>query len=181
MAMLAVPVSGPYLGVWDGQALGVQSDDGYRLTCQIHGQRMDATDQFGKTMVEGVYQGQNWTARLLGLEWKAAMLQLLQAFGFLDAEDISPTLFGLTINNDPVCNVGDLYSRYANPLVLTAILANPPTTPQSLTASKAIISPEQSSEFMLTSAVRELPLEMVLLPYTTTIGSDVYAVPFTCL
>lgn len=183
-AGLAIPVAGPYISSWFALPLGVQNDDGYRLTCTIQGQEMNATDQFGKTLVEGVYQGQNWRVRLTGLEWKAGLVEILQMFGNLDpgTNGLQPTLSGATVGNlNNVVNVGDLWTHYTGPLVMTAVLGNPPTTPQSLTASNAGIAPEQSSEFMFTSKIRELPLEMVLIPYNTTIGSIRYAVPFTTL
>jgi hypothetical protein len=63
--------------------------------------------------------------------------------------------------------------------VLTAILGNPPTTPQSLTATNAGISPNSESAFLHTSKMREFPLEMVLIPYTTVVASVTYNLPFT--
>ena len=182
MAGLAVPVSGPFVATWTALPLGVQSDDGYVLSCQVHGQRMDATDQFGKTMVEAVYQGQNWKCRLRGLEWKAGLVEILQMFGNITVGSggLQPTLSGGGFNPYFV-NVGDLWTNYTGPLVLTAVLGNPPTKPQSITASQAGLDPEQTSEFMLTSQIRELPLDMCLIPYNTVIASVTYAVPFTSL
>ncbi len=183
-AGLAVPVSGPYLGSWNALPIGVLDDNGYVLRCTIQGQEMNSTDQFGQTLVEGVYQGQNWRCTLRGLEYKRGLLAILQAFGQIgnEGEQLAPTLSGRIVNlGSSVVNVGDLWTNYAFPLVLTAILSDPPTTPQSLTATNAAIAPQFSSEQMLTSKVRELPLELVLIPYNATIGSYVYAIPFSTI
>ena len=44
----------------------------------------------------------------------------------------------------------------------------------------AVIAPNSSSTFSMTSKVRELPIEYVLLPYETVIDSQTYQLPFTC-
>lgn len=183
-AGLAVPVSGPYLGTWNALTLGVMDDNGFVLRCVIHGQEMNRTDQFGQTLVEGVYQGQDWRARFNGLEFKAGLLAALQAFGAADrvGNTLNPTLSGVIVGLQANgINVGDLFTNYANPLVLTAVLGNPPTAPQSLTATNAIVAPEMNTEMSLTSKIRELPLELCLIPYNTVIGSISNAVPFTCI
>jgi len=182
-AGLVVPCSGPYTAAWDASILGTQNDDGYVLSCTVQGQEVNETDQFGQTLVEGVYRGQNWRVRLRGLEYKLGLLRILQTFGRLagPSATLAPTLTGLVLNGLPTVNVGDLWTNYCGTLLLTAILGNPPTTPQSLTASNAGIAPQQTTEMMFTSKVREVPLEMVLIPYTFTFGSYSYAVPFTTI
>ncbi len=181
-AGLVVPVSGPYVAVWNALPLGVQSDDGYALSCTVAGQEVNATDQYGQTLVEGVYQGQNWRCRLRGLEWKTGLLAILQMFGQVRGDNsLNPTLSGINPLTLPVVNVGDLWTNYAKILVLAAILGNPPSSPQTLTAATAALAPGQTSEFMMTSKVRELPLELVLIPYSTVISSRTYAIPFSAL
>lgn len=181
-AGLAVPVSGPYVGTWNALPLGVLDDRGYSLSCTIFGQEMNRTDQYGQTLVEGVYQGQDWRVRLNGLEFKSGLLAALQAFGQITEGLLRPTLSGREdVPGTPVVNVGDLFTSYAFPLVLTAVLGNPPTTPQSLTATNAIIAPGMSMETLLTSQVREVPLEMCLIPYSTVITSTTFKLPFTTI
>ncbi len=75
--------------------------------------------------------------------------------------------------------IGDRWSNYAKVMILTAILGNPPTMPQTLTANGACLAPGQTTEFMMTSKMREMPIEMVLLPYSVTVGSAPIIVPFT--
>lgn len=98
------------------------------------------------------------------------MLNLLNMFGKTGASGtFTPRLV----------NIGDLWTNYCKALLLTAILANPPTSPQTLTATNAGISPNSQTAFNLTSKMREFPLELVLIPYSATVGSITAAIPFS--
>lgn len=163
-AALVVPVSGPYTGTWNAFALGTQNDDGFVLRGTYQGQEIRASDAYGMTLVEAIWRGLNWRLTFRGLEWnKAGILASMQAFGSTGA---ASTTFTPTL-----ANIGDRWSKYSQSLVLTAILGNPPTFVQTLTALSANIAPESNTEAMMTSKMREAPLEMVLLPYQTTVGS----------
>lgn len=170
-AALVVPISGPYTGTWGGQTLGTQNDDGYVLSATFPGQSIDRSDAYGETLVEAIYRGMNWRCRLRGLEFsKTGLLSLLQQFGPVGNQ---------TTLNPTLVNVGDRWSAYNRTLILTAILGNPPTMPQTLTALGAGMAPGQTTEFMMTSKMREMPIEMVFLPYSATVGSATVNVPFT--
>lgn len=173
MPALILPVSGPYVGLWDSFPLGTQNDDGFVLNCRVAGQEVNESDAYGMTLVEAIYRGQNWTLRLRGLEWnKTGLLSALQMFG-----QVAGALPALTLN--PILGpIGDRWSKYCQALLLTAILANPPTTPQTLTASQAGLAPNSDVEFMFTSKVREMPLAFVLLPYVYS-NSPTVIVPFS--
>lgn len=164
-AGLVVPISGPYLGTWNGVELGTQNDDGFVLMGTYQGQEVNASDAYGMTLVEAIYRGLNWRLRLRGLEFnKPGILQAMQAFGSSGA---AGTTFTPTL-----ANVGDRYSKFAQSLVLNSVLANPPTMPDTLTALSAIIAPQSNIEFMMTSKMREVPLEFVLLPYSAVVSSS---------
>jgi hypothetical protein len=158
-AGLVVPVSGPYTSTWNSLALGTLNDDGFNLSCTVQGQEVAETDAYGMTLVEGIYRGQNWRIRLRGLEWKSGLLAILEMFGMTGA---AGTL------TPQIVNTGDRWTKYCNALVLTAILGSPPTVVQSLTATNAGIAPNSTSDFNMTSKVRELPLELVLIPYVSS-------------
>lgn len=184
MPVMILPCSGPYLGTLNALSLGMQNDDGFQLRLNVHGQEMNATDQFGKTLLEGIYQGEDWRVRFTGIEWGAGLLAAMQMFGQVgQAETLAPTLSGTYQGAGGFTRsiVGDRMSRYYSTLLLTAILGNPPTTPQSLTASYAGLAPEMQTEFMMTSKARELPLELCLLPYQSTKGSSNFVIPFSTL
>jgi hypothetical protein len=166
VAALVVPVSGPYIGTWSGSALGTQNDDGFTLQGTYQGQEVNASDAYGMTLVEAIWRGLNWRMRFRGLEWnKPGILSAIQAFG---STGPAATTFTPTLQS-----VGDRYSKFAQALVLTSILGvYPPAMPTTLTALNAIIAPQSNTEAMMTSKVREAPLEMVLLPYAQTVGSN---------
>lgn len=163
-AGLVVPVSGPYTAVWDAFSLGTQNDDGYILSGTYQGQEVNASDAYGMTLVEAIWRGLNWRLRFRGLEWnKPGILALMQAFGSTGAPSTTFT--------PNLINIGDRWTKYAQSLVLTAILGNPPTFVQTLTALNSNIAPQSNVESMMTSKMREAPLDVVLLPYATTVGS----------
>lgn len=167
---LVVPISGPYTGTWNALPLGTLSDDGYELVCTVQGQEVNETDAFGMTLVEGIYRGENWRCRIRGMEWnKTGLLSLLQMFGQTGAT---------TTLTPQLVNIGDRWTKYCQSMVLTAILANPPTMPQTLTALNTGLAPNsQMGPFDLTSKLREMPLEMVLIPYAS--GSPAVNIPFS--
>lgn len=170
---LILPISGPYLGDWNGEPFGILNDDGFELQVTIQGQEVNETDQYGMTLVEGIYRGQNWRVRLRGLEWdNEGLLDSLQMFGQTGG---SGTFTPELLKNA----LGNRWSAFCETMLLTAILGNPPSIPQTLTALNAGIAPNSQSAFMMTSKVRELPLEFVLLPYSTTVGSNSLHVPFS--
>jgi hypothetical protein len=159
-AGLVVPISGPYVGTWNALPLGTLSDDGYELGATLQGQEVNETDAYGMTLVEAIYRGFNWRLRIRALELtKTGPLTLFQQFGQTGA---AGTL------NPQLVNIGDRWTKYSLPLVLTAILGNPPSSPASLTAVNAAIAPNSSTSMLFTSKVREMPVELVLIPYTVS-------------
>lgn len=175
---LVLPISGPYTATWHGFPLGTMNDDGYVLNGTYQGQEINASDAFGMTLVEAIYRGLNWRMRFRGLEFNTTgMLAAIQAFGSTGAPT---TTFTPLLNGIASGPIGNRYSLFAFPLVLTAIIGtNPPTMPATLTALGAIVAPQSNVEYLMTSKVREAPFEMVLLPYQATIGSLTVNVSFT--
>ena len=175
-AALVLPNSGPYTGSWNAFVLGTLSDDGYEISATTHGQQVNETDAWGMTLVEAIYRGQDWRARIRGLEWKSGLLGALTTFGSVAPQ---PGGTGFGTMNPILANIGDRWSKFGGALVLTAILGNPPTSPQSLTASTAVIAPESQTAMNFTSKVKEVPLEFVLLPYALSVGSATFNLPFS--
>lgn len=171
-AALVLPISGNYTATWNLFALGVQDDDGFVLMGTYQGEEVNLSDAYGMTLVEAIWRGLNWRIRFRGLEFnKPGILASAQAFGSTGAPDttFTPTL----------ANIGDRYSKFSKELVLTAVLPNPPTFPQTLTAESAIVAPQSSVEYLMTSKVRQAPFEMVLLPYLGAVDSLLPNISFT--
>lgn len=171
---LILPVSGPYNGTWNGFTMGTMNDDGFVLTASYQGQEINASDAWGMTLIEAIFRGVNWRMRVRGLEWnKTGMLASLNAFGSSGAP---ATSFTPVIGPDLV---GNRWSNFCQALSLIAILATPPTTPQIFTALGASPAPQSNIEAMMTSKLREAPMEFVLLPYQATVGSINVQLAFT--
>jgi hypothetical protein len=171
-AALVVPVSGPYTAVWNAFSLGTQDDNGYVLAGSYTGQEVNASDAYGMTLVEAIWRGLNWRLRFRGLEFnRPGILAAIQAFGSTGPPSTTFTPI--------LANIGQRYSAFAQPLVLSAILGNPPSFVQTLTAINAIVAPQSNVEYLMTSKVREAPFEMVLLPYQAVIGSLTVNLSFT--
>ena len=153
-----------YTATWNAFSVGTQNDDGFKLLSTYQGQEIAASDAYGMTLVEAIWRGLNWRLQFVGLEFnKAGILASLQAFGSTGAPSTTFTPL--------LANIGDRYSKFAQAMVLTAVLGNPPTFIQTLTATNAIVAPQSNVTYLLTSKMREAPFEMVLLPYSTTVGS----------
>ncbi len=173
---LVIPVSGPATGTWNALPLGTLSDDGYELSCTLQGQEVRESDAFGMTLVEAIYRGQNWRCRIRGLEWdKTGLLSLLQMFNSstVPAGRVLRPLLGAGIS------IGDRWTKFCQALLITSILADPPTFPTTITAMNAGFSPNSQTLFTITSKLREMPIEMVLIPYQVTTSAGTSAVPFT--
>lgn len=171
-AGLIVPISGPYEGTWNTFNLGTQNDDGFVLTGTYQGQEINASDVYGMTLMEGIWRGLNWRLRFRGLEWdKEGILAALQMFGSTSATP--QTEFAPSLGD-----IGERWSTHSRVLLLTSILGGSPTFPDTLTAVSAVIAPQSNTEVMMTSKMREAPLEMVLLPYEFTVGQNTHVVSF---
>lgn len=155
-AGLIVPISGPYTATWGSKPLGTMDDSGFTLSGRWHGQEVNASDAYGMTLVEAVYRGVSWRVSFNALEFnQLGVLSIIHTFGGINPTRLSPLLD----------NIGVLHSDFSRTLILTAVLGNPPTSPQTLTSLLAVIAPDTNIQMLMTSQVRDAPVEMVLIPY----------------
>jgi hypothetical protein len=161
MAGLIVPVSGPYTGTYGATTMGILSDDGYKITGTWLAQEIgsEGTDAYGLTLLDFINRGQNWGLVVRGQDYAAGLLAALHQWGHVAAATFDPIL--AQVGNDAL-------NGFTSAIVLTATLSNPPTTPVSLTASNASLAPNNSTELLYTSKLRELPVSFVFLPYTAS-------------
>lgn len=200
---LILPVSGPYVGVFASLYLGMMNDNGFEITLAMKGQEINETDAFGMTLLDYVYRGMDWRVRFTGKEWSRAgsggLLLALQPFGIVGTgpgtAQLGPVLSRLNAGYTPGSGnqilptnnagvfAGALASGSANTLVLSSVMTNAlasgggPCVPTSLTANGAILSPNTQAQFQMTSKLRELQIEMCLLPYTYTTTQTGYNIP----
>lgn len=166
-ALITTPVSGAYTAALNSNSLGVQDDSGYEISYSPKGQEINDTDQYGMTLIEGVYRGGDWRIRHKCMEWITGVFGALLQFG-TGAATAAP--------NPALGVIGRKLSAIAQSLVLTATAATPAAAlPATLTAAQAVLSPNNNFSFQLTSKVRVTPVEYCCLPYLVSTN----AIPFS--
>ena len=156
-----------YTGTWNASTLGILDDNGYEISFSPKGQDINDTDQFGMTLIEGIYRGQDWRIRFRSKEFgSAGLLKLLLAWGSIAVVAPAPQA--------QLGTIGVTYSSLAKVLVLTVTAGTPAAgNPTSITASLSMNSPNNNISFLMTSKVRETPIETICLPYSDGAGHNV--------
>ena len=164
-SLITNPIAGAYTGAYNALSLGIMSDEGFILGFQPMADEVNETDQFGATLIEMIYRGGNWKIRFRTKEWNAGMQGAFQVWGAHNNSN-NPPAFALGI-------IGRLGSAVSKALVLTSTAGTPAaTSPSTLTAAQAILSPNNNLDINFTSRIREVPIEMVCLPYANN-GNNV--------
>lgn len=147
---LATIIAGRYSATWNALACGLCKDDGFRLIESPKEQQINRTDAYAQTLVETVYQGVDWSAVFTLIEWGAAAI---------------PTIMSPWGTFGTIGTIATLGSAHAKPLVLTSTAGTPAATaPATLTAMLAKLSQQANVEINFTSAGREVPIRLDLLP-----------------
>ena len=168
---LITAIAGPYTGVYtpgagaSGSGLGalaqgILADDGYRLVWTIHKQRIgnDGTDQFGNSLLESVYRGMDFTIVYRCREYAVNNVVVSLPYG-VGAQTLSPR-HGQAGRTDGGNSID-------GSLVLTAASGTPAATnPATLTAPHVVIADNTNMDLTFTSKLRELPIALVLYPYS---------------
>jgi hypothetical protein len=152
-------VVGSYAATYDGTSTGI-TRNGYRITHDQKAEAIEQSDVYGKTMLDAIWQGANVSCEFTCMAFVKG-LPVLNPF--------TAALFTLWTTANPM---GRLFSDLAKALVLT-VTANTPAAavgvgPSTLTASKAILAPNYSATYAYDNTLRELPLRLQFLPYTST-------------
>ena len=171
-SLISNPVAGAYTGTLNAVALGIMNDDGFVLNIQPHSDLINDTDQYRRTLIETIYTGIDWRVRYRTKEWNTGMQAAFSQYG---AQGTNPAP-GMSLGI-----IGRKGSGIAQALILTATTGTPAaTSPATLTATQALLAPETNIDMRFTAAVREVPIEHVCLPYSTTTGGGTFVVPWTC-
>ncbi len=164
MTALIAPISGSYTATFNSNACGIMDDKGFQLIVSPQAQMIDRTDQFGMTLIEMIYLGMNVRMRFRCKEWNSGMQGIMQNYGKVSA-GVAPSIIVSQAANP----IGAKASSVANTLVLTSTASTPAaSSPASLTASLAVLAPNSQFDMNFTSAAREVPLELVLIPYASS-------------
>lgn len=155
--------AGSYAATYNATGVGI-TDDGFRITHDQKAEVIDKSDLYGDTMLDAIWRGAN-----------VSCAYTCKAFnkGTPVLNPFTAALYEVWASGTPQ---GRLFSDLAQVFVMTAT-ANTPAAingPATLTASKAILAPNFSTEHLYDNRLRQLPLRMQFLPYTST-GKLIFA------
>lgn len=149
---LATIIAGRYSGTWNSLAIGICKDDGYRLIESPKKEKVNKSDAWAQTLIQTVHQGVDWALVMTLIEYNAAAA----------ASMISP--WGTLGTLGTIAVLG---TDLAKSLVLTSTAGTPAAaSPATFTAPLAELAPESNVEISFTSAARQLPVRLDLLPDT---------------
>lgn len=145
-------LSGAYTGTYNSVAIGL-TRDGYRLRYSMSQQAIDRSDGFADSLLDGVWRGGRVTVSFTTLSYAKGIAV------------VWPWSSALYILSETASPIGRLASDVAKSLVLTSTAGTPAaTTPATLTATKAIVPPNFDTEILYDSSLREVPIQLALLP-----------------
>lgn len=144
---------GEYTMTYGGAAVGICTSGGKHLRLRHKGIRVDDTDTYGSTLIDGIYRGMACTLTCVFKEWNAGVKAAIWP--------ASTTL------NGAVGVIGRLWSSMAASIVLTATTGTPAATngPATLTAGKAILAEENDVDVLFGPDERDVPVVFNLLAY----------------
>lgn len=162
-AALITTIAGRYAGAYTPPAgsplnFGILTDDGYELSATPKSEDINMTDAYGGSLLDFIYRGADWRLRARAKEFAADLMKIAWPWG-MGTGALSPRM-GI---------IGRRGSDIAGSLVLTAQAGTPAAAspgPVTLTAGLSVVAPNSVMALLLTSKVREVPVEMVLLPYS---------------
>jgi hypothetical protein len=151
---LGTLIAGRYSGAIAGADAGI-AENGYNLVIIPHAERIAESDAYGQTLFELIYRGVDVGLIYDGLEYKGTV----GTSGPLGA--IWP--WGATFGTMGV--IGRLGSAIAYSVILTATAGTPAaSTPATLTAPRAIISPGFNVNLLFNSKLRKVPIRFDCMP-----------------
>lgn len=188
MSLIAC-VAGPYNATFNAVSLGAATGtgttslttDGYTITQDMKAELVQQTDQYGDSIIDGIYRGGNC---FVDAESKTFIQGSTTPFwpqgGTLAAGGGTP-LLGTMLN--VAVPMGTQLSTLAAALVLAAVTNTPArgTSPSvnTLTANSAVLPPDSNLKLLFTSKLRTVPIRLMLLPYATGSGGSASVTWFT--
>lgn len=137
---------------------------GLTLHYQSHAERVDESDVYGRTLLDLIYQGGDIELDYIARVYGTNVLSAFWPWG-------GGTFGVISTYAQPVATLG---SGVGQAFVATATANTPAATlPATLTASKAILSPDVDQQLIYSSTARDVPIRLVCLPTETGSGSTV--------
>jgi hypothetical protein len=147
---------GPHSATWNATALGL-TKDGYRISHDLKHAEISESDLYGDSMLDTIWRGANVACNFTLLAFSK---------GTTPFSAFSGALYTLWTTAKPI---GTLGSDVAQAFVMTATANTPAAAaPATITAAKAIVAPNFSTEHLYDSRLRDLPMRFQFLPYLST-------------
>jgi hypothetical protein len=127
---------------------------GFSYSWTSHGERVDETDTYARTLLDILYQGLDIEIETICRIYASAALAAFWPWG--------STIGTVSTAAAPIARRG---TDTAASLVLT-VVANTPAAgnPNTITASLAILAPEQNQQLIFSSQARDVPIRWTCLP-----------------
>lgn len=149
---LGTLICGRYSGTFNSVDTGI-TQNGYELTQDSKAEEVTPTDAYGDSIIDLCYRGGNVYIQFEGKEYKAGAITPFWPWGTLG-------LMGI---------IGRLASDVAAAMVLTSTAGTPAASaPATITASKSILAPNNSSRLLYDSKVRNVPIRLLVLPFSNS-------------
>lgn len=148
-------LAGQYLVTWDSLDMGImEGDSGVPTIEQInHAELINNTDAYGKSLIDGIYQGADFSAMFMCMEYREGSKGAWWPF-------------------DPIVATMGVIARLlydmSSALVLTSIAGTPADDagdPLTITAAAAILAPGFNTRLLFGPTLRKVPIRQVLFPY----------------
>jgi hypothetical protein len=158
-------VAGPYTASYNAVDVGFTLD-GFRVGVEYSAEMINQTDLFGDMLIDMIYRGGNGKIIYNSRSYKPGSLSPFWPWGALGVMFTAAA---------PIARSARAVS---SAFVMTAVANTPAAAaPATLTASKAILSPNTNAELLFDSKVRNVPTTLVCLPYESAVTGT--AVLFT--
>jgi hypothetical protein len=150
-----VLIAGEYTATWSGVSVGMFEGDAScpTISQQSKAEPVSNTSRYGKTFIDGIYQGADWFVHYVCEEYKAGSIAAYWPFGPIGQLGV----------------IARLYSALGAPLVLTAVAgtpaAGPPGAPATISANKTILAPGFDGRLLYGPTLRKVPMRLVMMPY----------------
>lgn len=152
---IEVTIAGAYTSTYNSVAVGMTTN-GFELQVDTHGEIVNETDIYGESVLDFVQRGSSYRLIAESKVFKAGSVTPFYPWGSLGV--IATT----------AAPIGRIASDVAASMVLTVVSNTKAhnTTPSinTLTASKAILAPNSNLSLLFSSRVRNVPLNLMLLP-----------------
>lgn len=163
-------VAGAYTATYNAVAVGL-TRSGFTLAATPKYERINESDLYGETLIDGVFRGADCTLEWVSRAYKAGSVSPFWPFGN------TFTAGDLGVIATPTVPISSLMSDLAKAVVLTAVAntpahivgtATPKAGPLTLTAPKATLAPDFDARLLFDSKLREVPIKLQLLPVLST-------------